>query len=345
MMSVDLSVIHRLLPLSVVIGPMGEIRSSGVLMTRLLADETHLQGAFSIGRRKGRGYALPEHIFDAVHEGRDIHLRQRQSPHLRLRGQGAMMGDGVLLILGFGASVVEAVRRLHLTRDDFAASELAIELLFLHEANQQILSELSRFTLRLNEAREQAEAQALTDPLTGLSNRRGMELALARAFEGAGSGAPFAVVQIDLDHFKAVNDTYGHGAGDEVLIEVAAILKKAVRAGDTVARMGGDEFLILLRGECEGAALAALGTRIIQQIEAPISTQSGVCHISASIGAARVGRAEHRRYGQTRVAAENLLRETDAALYRSKREGRGRVTLLDDLSHQKASLPNTQYSG
>ncbi|MDO5614280.1 MAG: GGDEF domain-containing protein [Paracoccus sp. (in: a-proteobacteria)] len=265
----------------------------------------------------------------AARRGDRVFLRMTQPPGLSLRGHVVPLDDGGLLVnLGFGIGLADAVRDLSLTDGDFAPPELAMELMFLHEANRAVMDELSRFNLRLEEAREAAEIQAFTDPLTGLYNRRGLELALsvalrsAEAARGQGERGGFALAHLDLDRFKEVNDRLGHAAGDEVLIHVADVLRAATRSNDTVARVGGDEFVLILSGTTAPDALNALSRRIISGIEQPVQVDGNTCQVSASIGIAISSRYRHPN-------PERMLSDADEALYASKNAGRGRATLHD----------------
>ena len=191
-----------------------------------------------------------------------------------------------------------------------------------------------------NRLREQAQAdlahQAAHDPLTGLPNRSaGLRLiddALGQArLRGTRAGLLF----IDLDEFKRVNDTLGHGAGDAVLREVASLMRAAVRRGDVVARLGGDEFVVLLQPLDDEAAAVKVADRIVTALSRPIVVGNGYrVRIGASIGVA-VG-------SEAGTDAETLLREADAALYRAKASGRSRVEVFDrtlraELSHRASA--------
>lgn len=158
------------------------------------------------------------------HGAMRLHMEMRARPGLTLRGTSVAMGDGdgVLINLTFGIHMADAVREFGLSEADFAASDLTIELLYMGEANAAVLGELNELTARLELARRYAVAQSMTDPLTGLANRRAFEVAIAEEMEDqAHEGQVFAVAHIDLDYFKEVNDTYGHAAGDQVLAIVA----------------------------------------------------------------------------------------------------------------------------
>ncbi len=161
---------------------------------------------------------------------------------------------------------------------------------------------------------QQELAHAAThDQLTGLPNRAQLMLRLQEEM-ARGLGRSFALLFLDLDRFKSVNDTFGHAVGDEVLRISAARIRSAVRGQDVAARIGGDEFVVLLPGA--GAATAdAVAERLIAQLSEPIMVPSGVAVIGASVGIA-IGEAGS-------ASGEQLLQAADEALYRAKDAGRG----------------------
>jgi diguanylate cyclase (GGDEF)-like protein len=143
-----------------------------------------------------------------------------------------------------------------------------------------------------------------------------MDLALERSL--ADRFADFAVLHIDLDLFKQVNDSFGHAAGDHVLSRVGDVLRSELRHTDVAGRVGGDEFLVIVYDCTDPAALGALAERLIAELEEPIVFEGEICRISASIGI-----AASTDY-VARPSADDLLADTDMALYRAKRGGRGR---------------------
>ena len=196
--------------------------------------------------------------------------------------------------------------------------------------------------------RERAEAAlhhlVLHDGLTGLVNRAGL-LGRARAvLQAPATGAAPGVLFVDLDHFKAVNDSLGHAAGDLLLREVAHRLRSAVRSAATVARLSGDEFIVLDRFDGEEEA-AALAQRLLEVLGAPVLIDGLEVVTGASIGVAVAG-AEDRGGGAEDAdrAAEQLLRRADLAMYQAKARGRGGWE-LHDPAHRDTEVHRLQLVG
>ncbi len=168
------------------------------------------------------------------------------------------------------------------------------------------------------------ERQALHDPLTGLGNRILLQSRLDVAAGGRAVSGNITVLLVDLDGFKAVNDTYGHAIGDEVLRVIAARLRSLTRPNDTLARTGGDEF-VLLCPDTNGVAAIAIGERIVRAVNEPLVTNGITIHLGASVGAAH----------QAGPGADPdwLLIEADHAMYAAKRGGRNCVRLADTSGH------------
>ena len=177
----------------------------------------------------------------------------------------------------------------------------------------------------------QLRRQARQDPLTGLANRTVLRERLEHALSMRAAGTtPIGLLLLDLDGFKAVNDSAGHQAGDTLLIEIAARLTAAVRQGDTVARLGGDEFAILLEDRGEGDLTEAgqlVAERILAAVRRPVFAGGRELAVGGSLGLV-VARAES--------CVEDLMREADTALYASKSAGRARVTVYGPELQEQA---------
>ncbi|MFD1795717.1 GGDEF domain-containing protein [Paracoccus aurantiacus] len=313
-----------LMPMHLLVDEGGNIRSCGPTLRKMIGWATNIAAAFEIRRAPHEARILPS-VRDAAASGRRVFLGIRESQLPPLRGEVTALPHGEMLLnLGFGIGVIDAISAYDLTDADFAANDLAIEILYLHKSNQLIRAELSRHSLRLEEAREAAELQAFTDPLTGLLNRRGFELAFNLALEArraqSDPAQEFAVMQLDLDWFKDVNDRFGHAAGDAVLRRIAEVLRQETRSDDCIARIGGDEFLILLPELTSEPAIRQLGRRIIDAVQQPVWHDKHLCRVSGSIGAA-LSTSYHE------LVSEELLAHVDEALYAAKRAGRACVRL------------------
>jgi two-component system, cell cycle response regulator len=177
---------------------------------------------------------------------------------------------------------------------------------------------------QLVKARESLRFEAMHDSLTGLLNRGAvLEQLTKEVVRAARRGAPVAVLMGDLDHFKSINDTHGHVAGDAVLREAARRLKAGVRAYDSVGRLGGEEFIAVLP-ECDAKTGLSVAQRLCRSLSDSPTTFGGT-PIAQSIS---IGVAATDQYGAAR--AEELVRAADAALYRAKHAGRSRALLAID---------------
>ena len=176
--------------------------------------------------------------------------------------------------------------------------------------------------IELEQARQQMEHNALHDALTGLPNRRYLDQLLGKKAQDP-AGAPLTVLHLDLDRFKDINDTLGHAAGDNILRHASRMLRENTEDGDFVARIGGDEFVIVREGAAsESCEMDAFAARIIDALSEPVVFEGHECRAGASIGVAnQSGRRE---------STEQLLVNADIALYEAKKRGRGRAVFFND---------------
>lgn len=174
------------------------------------------------------------------------------------------------------------------------------------------------FAHRNHDQRERLEHLATIDPLTGIKNRRSMdqELGLAAA-EAERTGLPYALVLLDIDHFKKINDEHGHGVGDHVLTDLVALLKQNTRKSDQLFRYGGEEFVLLLPG-VDGVGLEAVMNNLQQVLRKYMKHPGGL--VTSSFGVALLKHGE---------AVESWLARADAALYEAKENGRDRIVFAD----------------
>jgi diguanylate cyclase (GGDEF)-like protein len=270
-------------------------------------------------------------------------LLQARIGRLAARARWAQLGAGaatalaVYLFIGFYLSVTRPIGRIVAVLHAVAEGDLTGRVVVdTHD-------ELSFVARTLNDTIDKTEAitnrlarLATYDTLTGLPNRAYVLERLNEALQQSRRTAvpAVAVLFIDLDGFKLVNDTLGHAAGDTVLRTVAERLTHAVRAGDLVARLAGDEFVVIVGGHGSEEAVA-VGERVVADVSRPITiaTQQGERHVDvgASVGIAFAD--GHRVH-----SADDLLRDADVAMYQAKANGRGRVELFDEAMSEAAEV-------
>lgn len=221
----------------------------------------------------------------------------------------AALYDTEIISPRMAAGVIDQAREI------LAARNLAL----IHQVveQQRVVQEMERTTQQLRDT-------ATRDALTGLHNRRRFDEILNKEFELASeNGWPLSIGFIDLDHFKKINDTYGHQVGDEVLIKVAAVLKEHVRERDFVMRYGGEEFVALLPGTgLEQARLAF--ERLRSAVEKEAHKSPGGTSFRATVS---IGLASHMDGDRRATSPVDLIRSADKALYEAKRLGRNQVRI------------------
>lgn len=243
----------------------------------------------------------------------------------------ALRGDreALIFLLGWGlVSIVAMTRAVYFLR--YVGTPEWLE--YLHPAADAVgalILVLATARAARYAEREMVSARrsAMTDPLTGLHNRAQLDAGIARLMDAAAAhGGALAMLFVDLDHFKQVNDRFGHDVGDACLQAMAGILRRQVRAGDLVARYGGEEFVLVLEGIDSAAAL-----RVAQALRAAVEAEGrevGGCAVglTVSIGVATLHAGDD---------IASLFKRADEALYRAKHEGRNRIVLCPPDPHRQ----------
>ncbi|TAU66957.1 bifunctional diguanylate cyclase/phosphodiesterase [Rhizobium ruizarguesonis] len=232
--------------------------------------------------------------------------------YVRSVGKVHQTGTGEMKIMGIAFDATEDVLmtiRLKAAKDEAVAKNIELELV-----------------------KNRIEHNSLHDPLTALANRRKLDIALENlTHDGRQQRQKFSILHIDLDRFKDINDTLGHAAGDAMLVHASKVLAKNVRGSDIVARIGGDEFVILAL-DVGDKEMAQLSTRIIEEMRQPIDFQGFSCRCGVSIGIA-LANGIH-------VDARKVLINADIALYRAKSMGRNRFEFFNH--NLQADIINTK---
>jgi diguanylate cyclase (GGDEF)-like protein len=242
---------------------------------------------------------------------------------------------GVLTLTGvLGLLIVTALRMRGPVMQDIAAAQDALSSLTRDENVRPIVTRyvefaavaanINRIALHLQEQRDQLEHLSLTESLTELPNRRAFEMVFAQALGLAGRRHAIALVMIDIDHFKSVNDRYGHAVGDQILLALAQSLKALTRRADMAARLAGDEFTVLLTG-LDPAGVDAWFQRLDDHFKARLGAIGPELQSGLSAGQTWLGSAGVDSMNEALIRA-------DRALYRAKALGRGQLV-------QEAALP------
>jgi diguanylate cyclase (GGDEF)-like protein len=224
----------------------------------------------------------------------------------------------------------------------FAGSEVAAMLSVGYRGATEPSKDLVRYGLQCTSRLQialsnqdcdaQLYRQAHFDSLTSLPNRVLFRDRLSQELESAADGSPCgALLYVDLDHFKRVNDTVGHIAGDQLLTVVAQRLRSCVKDGDTVARLGGDEFTVILRQVSSVEAINEIAQRIIESLQRPVNIAGRDHQVRASIGITR--------FPEDGNTIEELLRNADLAMYQAKHSGRARAVFFDRTMARSLSPP------
>ncbi|WP_051560346.1 putative bifunctional diguanylate cyclase/phosphodiesterase [Marinobacterium jannaschii] len=240
---------------------------------------------------------------------------------------GRVLRSRLALLAEFSQQVVAGDARRPPFSSTDSTGRLAVTLAQMGQRIRALLKEASHQAEMAEQARAEAEALAFYDPLTGLENRRSFNQRLDRAIALVHRGsARYALMYLDLDNFKHINDSLGHDVGDQLLIETARRLQQCIRQSDSLARLGGDEFGMIVQSASSGCSMMA--ERILQKLSVPLQIAEQSLIISCSIGIAYV-----RIDGDD---ATTLQKHADLALYKAKAMGRNNYQFFSPELHALA---------
>ena len=268
--------------------------------------------------------AVDEGVIGVSGDGRITLANPHACELLRTTGE-SLVGQELATLLGVPDRVLHEVRLVGSFRHDDGelrrldgssfAAEYSLTKVDVGEPDSDSVLVFKDITRRKNE-QALLRSAAEIDHLTGLPNRLVLERTLETFAAHVGRGLPgFAVLMIDLDGFKPINDTHGHEAGDRLLQHVAEILRSSVRAGDLCARLGGDEFVVVLSHLTEVASACEVARKLLERLDMPVPVSEGLAlRIGASIGLAM--------FPDDGATVAQCLRAADAAMYAAKRQAR-----------------------
>jgi diguanylate cyclase (GGDEF)-like protein len=289
-------------------GQLIELLSGDTVQAARLAPLPALQSALETG-------------FDALQQGAQANVTTTP-PERELGGFDKSAIDQIHRILietgREELSQLEAREQARIHVQNLSSALLGIAGLWTGLALLGLYRETGRLIKAGIDAEQTIRQLSLHDPLTGLANRRFLQQNEKRLMAGAKrSGKQTAVLAIDLDDFKAVNDQFGHAAGDAVIVKSAERMQQLLRESDVIARFGGDEFIIVLGQVDNAQAAREVARRVVESLCQPIPLEGGgVAHIGASVGMAMCCT------DNTKETLDDLLKKADTALYAAKREGK-----------------------
>ncbi|TYC62400.1 EAL domain-containing protein [Rhodobacterales bacterium] len=325
-----------LFPLHVRLDGLGRIETAGPTLRRIFGEEIigqafldvftmvrprRIQGLQSIWERLGEKL-----VVSAAPSGEEpIQFRAVAVPVDRAH-------EGLLIDLSFGIHLARCVHRFALTEADFKPNDFSIDLFYSFQTQQTLLKDSQKLAQALKQSKLQAERKSLEDSLTGIGNRASLHRRLEEMLAHPDPGARFALMHIDLDDFKSVNDNFGHAAGDRVLMQAARALQASCGIKDMPARIGGDEFALLLADAPEEGELEKLARDLVAALSMPVHHNDQSCRVGASIGLVVF------QPGQV-PNADRLIANSDIALYEAKGQKSAVKVLSEEMieRHEKST--------
>jgi diguanylate cyclase (GGDEF)-like protein/PAS domain S-box-containing protein len=256
---------------------------------------------------------------------RESEVRGTVAPHIPVERRDAFAELVDRMILG-GETLVEH-EETRVGRDG-QTQEVSVASSVMFDENGEVTGLMGLITdiSARKESERRLRQLALSDPLTGLANRNLVNQRIDAAVTALDSGSPgVAVLLLDLDGFKSVNDSFGHAVGDELLLAVARRLRSCLRDGDIAARLGGDEFALLLE-HIDSTETVAVGRRVLETLSAPFSLRRGQVVVTASVGVV---------HAAEQLSGHDLLRDADVAMYKAKADGKNRLVVFEPSMHER----------
>lgn len=310
--------VDLLFPLHVCVDAEGKISSAGPTMQRIFRRSLVGTGFFDVFTvKKPRNVVDPHSLQAAVGMKLAVSAQPDAEDPVQFRCV-AVAGDGaapeLMIDFSLGIDMISAFDRFQISGADFKPNDVSVDLFFTFQTQKALLLDSQRMAAELAKAKQEAEEKAVIDMVTGIGNRRALHDRLDAMLQGEDPNAEHALLHIDLDKFKPINDVFGHAVGDAVLQHTAAALKEIGGPGDFPARIGGDEFALVLAQRPDDRALQSLADQVIASISRPIRKGENTCQVGASIGVVKFGPG-------TAANADRLLVNSDIALYASKDAG------------------------
>lgn len=326
--SINRSALDVLFPMHVLLDRSGHIAHIGPTLKKIMQQDllqTEFFDAFEI--KKPRSVRGLEGLKNASGRKLTISGRRADGETVEFRCLTAILGradDELLIDFSFSADFVELVQRMDLNTSDFKPNDFSLDLLYTIETQRTLVEDSHKLTMALEYSKKEAEDAANIDVLTGISNRRALYRHLNTRLEETASEPSCALLHIDLDEFKSINDNFGHAAGDHVLKHAAAILKDLSKSSDFAARIGGDEFAMIVSNASSEAQIQKIANGIRSRILSPVEYEGHVFQVGVSIGVVRLDQHSDE-------TPDQLFSCSDIALYEAKRTNQSVVILTREM--------------
>jgi diguanylate cyclase (GGDEF)-like protein len=304
-----------LFPLHVTLDAHGRIVAIGPTMEKILGEEVLQRDFFDVFKveRPRRLVSLPG-LLDRRGDKLVLTAAPPGGDRIQFRAVAVSLAgndDRILIDLSFGIHLAKVVECFGLTEANFKPNDFSIDLFYSFEAQKTLLEDSQKMGAALKAAKVEAERKASQDPLTGIANRGALYQRLEEILAVPDRNAEFALAHIDLDDFKAINDTFGHAAGDRILLQTAAVLENHAGPNDLPARLGGDEFVLVLAEPPGPTGLKDFARDLLAALSRPIRHNGHLCQVGASIGLIRFTPGDVK-------SADRLIAHSDIALYDAK---------------------------
>ena len=313
--SFTLETLDVLFPMHVILSAEGNITRVGPALRKILGDDLvdkAFLDAFTL--KKPRSIVDLDGLRDAAQTKVVICAPWNDGESIEFRCVPNRFGPderGLFIDFSLSSSFLDVVNRFGLNASDFKPNDVSLDLIYTIEPQRTLVEDSNRLTRALEDSRLEAERAANVDVLTGISNRRSLYRHIDQLLAAPVLSEEYFLLHIDLDKFKAVNDNFGHAAGDHVLQQTASVLQRVAKSNDIPARIGGDEFAMLIAGPYDDVEIVRFAADLQTALVAPIQFEGHVFNIGASVGIVRVDVQAHAN-------ADELLKCSDIALYEAK---------------------------
>ncbi|MHA7774196.1 putative bifunctional diguanylate cyclase/phosphodiesterase [Roseibium sp. M-1] len=307
--------VAMLFPLHVILDADGRIAAIGPTLERMFGRKMLHQDFFDVFKvERPRRLATFQGLLERLGDRLVVTTAGSDGDRIQFRAVAIALGDNdgrILVDLSFGIHLAKVVNCFGLTEADFKPNDFSIDLFYSFEAQRTLLEDAEKMAKALKAAKVEAERKASQDPLTGIANRGALYRRLEEILQVPDRSAALALLHIDLDDFKAINDTFGHAAGDGILLQTAAVLEAHAGPNDLPARLGGDEFVLVLADPPGPTGLKAFAHDLLAGISKPLRHNGHLCQVGASIGLIRFTPGDVQ-------GADRLIAQSDIALYDAK---------------------------